>query len=216
MDASGLVTAVGPGNATITATETDSGVSGTATVSVAAAFGVTPDSVNFGKAGTTATLEITAGGQSVAWSLSEAVDWLEAIPDSGVGDGQVTLTANRGTLANGDYSGTLSVTADGQTITVPVSLGVGPILEVTPDALEFGGDTLTLPVTIHNAGSGYFNWSTVEPPDWFERDPTQGLADAVVWVTVDRTALATGQHEGTLQFLSNGGNASVAIRVTKP
>jgi uncharacterized protein (TIGR03437 family) len=76
---------------------------------------------------------LSFGGGSPAWSLSiapanRATSWLSVSPATGVGAGQITLTANGAGLAPGVYYAFVNLqapTALPQFITIPVSFAVG-------------------------------------------------------------------------------------------
>ncbi len=88
---------------------------------------VSPDSYNFGETGTSCQFSVQNTGEiTLNWSATAPPSWLTL--DSYVGSlGQgalqfVTATVNRGALAPGTYTGTISFTSNGGNKNIPVSM----------------------------------------------------------------------------------------------
>jgi hypothetical protein len=86
---------------------------------------------------------------------------------------------------------------------------LGPVLHVTPRALDFGQRLSVLPLTLRNVGGGTLaieSVKTVAP--WFGVEPREGEQ----WLRLDRSALAAEPTLAQLQIASNAGTANVALR----
>ncbi|MBM4363871.1 MAG: S8 family serine peptidase, partial [Deltaproteobacteria bacterium] len=87
-----------------------------------------------------------------------------------------------------------------------------PVLRASSDRLDFGSTLTTLPLTLENAGRGTLDVTAVTADAaWVTVSPAAaGMND----VLVDRTGLPSGTHTATLTVTSNGGSATVSVRVT--
>ncbi len=95
---------------------------------------------------------------------------------------------------------------------------VKPELVVSQDTLDFGESSDSLSLEISNSTGGTLTWTVTENPDkpWLTSiTPTSGSGDATVVITVDRTHLSGTSDAGVLNITSNGGNRSVAVRISK-
>ena len=201
VNASGLVTAVGVGSATITATS--GSATGTASVTVtqeAASVEVTPVSVEFTALGDTVRLTATvldANGSAVAGAV---VAWSS-------GDSAVA-TVNASGLVTAVGSGATTVTAEsgGATGTANVTVGQeGASVEVSPDSLEFTalGDTVRLTATVLDANGSTVAGAVVA---W-------SSGDAAV-ATVDSSGLVTAIGSGATTVTAESGGATGTANVT--
>ncbi len=90
-----------------------------------------------------------------------------------------------------------------------------PVLSVSTNSLNFGTTSTTLPISIANAGGGDLNVNFVvvefSGAGWLS---AQAIGSTIN-VTVDRNAVAAGSYTGQVQLTSNGGNANVAVSMSK-
>jgi len=169
VDQTGVVTAVGPGNATVTATAQDgSGKTGAATVTVTAAtvlvtsVTVAPSAVSLAVGGTTAlaatVAPTTATKSELAWSSSDAtvatVDQTGVVTAIGPGSATVTATAQDGSGKTG--TATITVTAPVVPVASPANstVVVGSTLAPTTGGtarLADGTDAYTITITVRDA-----------------------------------------------------------------
>lgn len=189
---------------------------------------VYPGAFDFGSTSTTDALKVANQGTgSCAWEIDSAPAWLQVSPTSGVVDsgGQtLTLTVNRSGLAPGNYAGDLVVGSPAGARTVAVSMVVegppaAPVLQVSPLTLDMGETDLSEPFTIRNTGDGTLEWNLTEDVPWLTCSVNSGTVlggndSDTVNVTVDRSALAGGEHSGDIAITSNGGSATVTVVVT--
>ena len=97
---------------------------------------------------------------------------------------------------------------------------ITPFTQISPDVLDFGENISTHFLTIENTSSvNILEWRIVDPlPDWLQIDYTSGalapMTNASLTLTVDRSGLDPATYEHVLRFDTNGGDASVAVRMT--
>jgi len=98
---------------------------------------VTPTTLNFGDTKTQDSFQIyNSGSATLSWNLTENIDWLTAIPNSGSSTGTddkttVQVIVERAGLSPGNYSETISITSNGGSQTVTVNMNVA-----TPQSVE--------------------------------------------------------------------------------
>ncbi len=89
---------------------------------------VTPNGLNFGSQGTTATLSLVNGGGGTLsiTSASDDASWLTvgAASDPATGLGTRTVTVNRAGLAVGTYTASITLVSTANTVTIPVIMQV--------------------------------------------------------------------------------------------
>ena len=201
VDATGLVTSVGTGQATVTATA--SGVTGRAALTVVAptptSVAIAPDTVALTALEQTAQLRAEVhdqngnamSGASVTWSSSAA----SVVAVNAVGlvtardNGTATITA-----AAGSASGTATVRVAQRVATVTMTppadtLVVGSAVQLMAEAADTHG---------HAVAGAEFSWAS---------------GDTSVAV-VDATGLVTGIAEGTATITATAGSARGAAEVT--
>ena len=201
VDATGLVTSVGAGEATVTATA--SAVTGLAVLTVVApvpmSVAVVPDTVVLTALGQTAQLSAEVRDQNgnampgapVTWSSSAAaVAAVDAVGLVTAGDnGTATITA-----AAGSASGTATVTVARRVATVTVTpsvdtLVVGAAAQLMAEAADANG---------HAVAGAEFSWAS---------------SDTSV-AAVDATGLVTGVAVGAATITATSGSARGAAQVT--
>jgi len=97
-----------------------------------------------------------------------------------------------------------------------------PILEVTPDSLNFGGVLTQRSFRIVNEGTKALQWSAESSdtfitisPETGELAPSPGDNDTVVTVTVNRAGLEDSLYESTIKVRSsNDGKRDVQVKMT--
>ncbi|MDX9975792.1 MAG: VWA domain-containing protein, partial [FCB group bacterium] len=189
------------------------------------ALAVSPTAFNFGLASVSGPLTVTnAGGGTVNWTASEDIPWLNLTPSNGsVAAGEdgdvVTITADRDDLDGGTHTGTIHFTSAAGNVDVDVSVQVpqqAPALVLSPADLDFGVSTTTTVLNVTNAGSGDLTWQLSEDIPWLTLSAESGTlptASFPVTVTVDRSGLDEGEHNGQITATSNGGNATVDVQL---
>lgn len=88
-----------------------------------------------------------------------------------------------------------------------------PVIQVVPRDLNFGADLSSFAVTARNAGVDTLSVTGVTLSEsWLNVDPTSG-GEGSYAVSVDRSGLADGVYSGTISIVSNGGTATVSVRM---
>jgi large repetitive protein len=216
----------------------------TFTVQPAAPAGLAalPAGLNFamaqGVASSTQILTVSnTGSGSVALNVSATSDgnWL-AVSAGGTAAANaplaVSVSALPFSMANGTYSGTVTVTGPGLSLNVPATLvlSAGPQIYLSPDGFGFkskvGSTTaLTQTLTISNGGGGDVlhitdaKANTTDGAPWLTLR-TLGLFDgaAQVAVTADPSGLKSGTYFGVISITAanapnNPGQADVVFNV---
>ncbi|UCH85632.1 MAG: BACON domain-containing protein [Candidatus Latescibacterota bacterium] len=181
---------------------------------VVASLQVFPDQLDFGSQAEQLHISIRNFGDGImSWSVSTDDPWISLVPTSGEGDYEVEVTVDRSGLSGGTYNGHIQITSDGGNAMIPVTMDVGPVLNIDPGELEFGYFSTYQEFDIENIGNGLLSWSVTSLTPWLTVDPISGTGDATIGVTADRTGLANGHHQGVIDVNSNGGSASVTVRI---
>ena len=231
--------ALSAGTYTATVTITASGASNsplsvavTLTVTAAAAPSLTaaPQSLSFtytagGAVPAGQTVSIANGGSgTLTWTATSSQPWLSVSPASGTAPSTVTVSVSPAALSAGTYTGAIQITASGASnspLSVAVTLTVAAstaTITVTPQALSFAytytaGGTAPAPqnVSIAIGGSGALPWSVVSSAFWATVSPASGSASATLAVSVNPANLAAGSYTGSLQIVTAGSTATVAM-----
>jgi adhesin/invasin len=90
------------------------------------------------------TVQISATG---SWTLSSSAPWLSALPASGTGSGQITVSVNPAGLGVGTYTGSIAVmdsTGGVALVFVTYTVTSKPALVTTPPTLVFTASTNTV------------------------------------------------------------------------
>jgi hypothetical protein len=182
------------------------------------------------------TLEISNSGTgTISWSLSGGAEWLSENPTSGSSTGpgdktSVVLSVNITEMSAGDYSASISVTADGVVInspcTVPVSLHISPPAPeisfkhegLSFTAVEGGSTPADGTLEIWNSGTGILNWSLSDNAGWLSENRTSGNStgehDAVA-VAVDIAGMSAGRYCADITITADGaGNSPQTVPVS--
>jgi Viral BACON domain/Flagellar-associated PapD-like len=155
----------------------------------------------------------------------------------------MNVTADTTQLAAGNHSAMLNIKSNGgnkqiaitvvvtgatptptptPTVTTPITSPA--VLAVNPPGLDFGSmdpnTAKTLPEIVKNTGGQSLNWN-IDPnslPGWLSVDTGSGTVQPgnqqPINVTVNTSNPSPGPYSATLNFTSNGGNASIPVSVT--
>jgi hypothetical protein len=157
------------------------------------------------------TLVITNIGEgTLNWTVSKTAAWLFLAPTSGSGDGSVIVSVDTTGLIAGTYRDTIVVTdpqASNSPQRVPVVLFVyepmKPSIFLSPQAFTFNavegaGILDTQVLHISSVETGILNWTATNSADWLTLDPTSGVDDGLVTLTVDASGLTAGTYVDTI------------------
>jgi hypothetical protein len=187
-----------------------------------------PTSLNFsagpGATPSPQTINVSAGGAATSWGITTSGgSWLSATPSTTMTPGTITVSANPTGLAQGNYAGTVTISAPGSTgspVVIPVTFAVtSAALAVAPSSLTFFGATNYNPpsqsISITNAGTGNLAWTAGADSTWIGLSGTSGNAPASLAVSANASSLATGQYSGNVTLSSTGaGNSPVTVPVS--
>ncbi|OON63699.1 hypothetical protein B0920_10205 [Massilia sp. KIM] len=143
----------------------------------ATASGNTDPTVNAGKL-EPATASIAIAGPGLKWTASSKAGWIKLSPASGTGPATVNLSYHADGLAPGLYTDTVQITtADGQSKSVPVSLGVAPHkLIALETGVAFtatpGWSRLSRSVPIRDNLGGSVAWTAQSDQPWLDVTPS--------------------------------------------
>ncbi len=181
---------------------------------------VEPVGLDFGYVHDTLDLTIAnIGGGTLTWGLTESLPWLSLSPFSGTNTGTVTVSVVRLGLATGTHSGYIEVTTNAGNTSVFVSMTVPPtepILRVSPLAINFGDSGVSTPAYVINDGVGVLDWSVTSNQSWLTVSPLAGSGDTQLLVSVDRSEMPIGAHNGTLTVNCNGGTGTIDVSMYVP
>ncbi len=93
---------------------------------------------------------------------------------------------------------------------------VKPSLSVNISSLDFNEDETNLTFSIQNIGKGSLIWEVKESIDWLTVNPSSGTTQtetSSVSVKIVRDNVEPGNYERTISVTSNGGIATIIIRV---
>ena len=202
VSSAGVVTAIGAGTATITATS--EGRSGTAAITVAlvpvASVVVTPNSASLLLGQTSqlaaATRDSAGGtltGRTITWSTSDA--------------GVATVTSGGQVTAVGAGTATITATSEGQSGTAAITVALVPVasVDVTPaSASLLIGQTNQLAATTRDSAGGTLSGRTIS---WSTSDAGVATVSSAGLVT------AVGAGTATITAISEGRSGTAAITV---
>ncbi|MCZ6489067.1 MAG: SMP-30/gluconolactonase/LRE family protein, partial [Acidobacteria bacterium] len=187
-------------------------------VSVAApAFSVSPAQFSFSApagapVGAAQQLAVGSSLTGLAWSAQAATqsggNWLLLSPSLGAAPGSIDVSVDAGSLTEGSYSGTVTVTAPGASpstqvvaVDLTVTAAAAAELAVEPVAMTFEaasgfGNPPAQELRIGNAGGGTLNWTaqaaTVAGGSWLSVSPVSGTASAISPAMVEISANVAG------------------------
>ena len=186
------------------------------------AGGAAPAAQTIAVTGSPAALNFT-----VTSSTQNGVNWLGASPASGATPANVQVTVNGGSLAVGQYTGTVTIAsagAAGSPVNVPVVLNVvAPgTLTATPTTLSFAyiiGQTAPVAQNLALSSTAAATFTTQVQIDgsagtWLTVTPASGNTPATLVVSVAPTTLAAGNYTGRIVITSPNALTPVTIPVT--
>ena len=183
---------------------------------------------------TSKTVTLSSSVPGVAFAITSGAPWLSATPAAGSMPTNILVSVDPSTLAPGDYTATVSITAAAASppvLTITVNLSVDaslpPALAVRPDALSFAlsvqSPSSSQILTVSNSGGGSLDFSaagaTSSGGAWLSVSPASGTVQAAapvsLTVTVNPTELGPGAYTGRITISGTSGqSASVTVTMT--
>jgi formylglycine-generating enzyme required for sulfatase activity len=164
-----------------------------------------------------------SGGDTVDYTVSENISWLNCNPMSGSSSGErdrIDVNYTTAGLAAGNYSGIITVSAAGvagspQIITVNLAVTAAPQLAVDPMSLasdcEAGQDAAVQYFEVWNSGGEAMNYTIDESVSWLNCDRASGSSTGErdrIAVTYATRNLAAGHYNGTITVSAAGAGGS--------
>ncbi|NJP44538.1 choice-of-anchor D domain-containing protein [Streptomyces sp. PRB2-1] len=190
----------------------------------------TPGALNFGSVATgstsaaqTVTVSNPTGSAAAVSALSTTGDFAQTntCGNSVPANGSCTVSVTFKPTAAGQRTGTLTVTAGGNTSTVSLSgtgTAPGPVLNTNPASLSFpstvvGASAASQTVTVTNSGTTAASVSSVAATgDFTQTNTCSSLAvGASCTVTVTFKPTTGGTRNGTLTITSNANNSPTTV-----
>ncbi len=170
-------------------------------------------------------LSVTGGTQ---WSVVTGAPWLVVNPPvTGTSPGTVSLGFASTQLAVGDYSTTATVSSDGQSVAVPVTLHVVPpqfVIDAggSPVFAAVNGTTIApQPFSFELDNGTASPWSLSSDSPWLGASATSGVTPASLMLSADPSigSLAAGNYSGNLTLSSPGSTdkqVTAQLQLIKP
>ncbi|MEL6557311.1 MAG: carboxypeptidase regulatory-like domain-containing protein [Bacteroidota bacterium] len=166
------------------------------------------------------------GTSTINYEIQTSADWITVSKGQGILGAQnsdlLTVTVDRRRLDVGDVQGSIVFNVPGKgnrTVLVLASKlsNNAPVLIIGNGSLDFGKSLRSRTLQITNAGSTSLLWELSAGENWISADQPDGSVppgnSQNITVFVDRANQDEGNHNGQLNFTSNGGSANVAIKM---
>ena len=166
------------------------------------------------------------GCKTLSWALKSNKSWLKCSPVKGEDSAEISVNADSSGLANGTYTGTITVTgvdASNSPQTVSVTLKIDHCLpaaiKLSHTKLNFysvkGVSTSIQNFEISNTGCKTMVWTAISNREWLICKPNSGTDSGKINVSVDTSGLNPGDFNGTVIVRSNDAiNSPKTINVT--
>ncbi len=194
-------------------------------VNPASTLNVSPSSLSFaatagGASPGSQSLSLTASPNTTFTASVSGGSWLKVAPSSGTTPATLTVSSSVTGLSAGTFGGTITVTGNGRTVSIPVTLTVNPAstLSVSPTTLSFsatsggaspGSKSLTLTASPNTPFT-----ASVNSGSWLSVSPATGTTPATLTVNSRVTGLAAGTFSGTITVTGNGHTSIVPVTFT--
>jgi len=157
---------------------------------------VSTNSLDFGSSETRLTFDITnVGSGDLAWSVTDNKDWIIVSPTSGTNYSTINVSIDRTDLSPGNYSGLLTISSNGGTYNVEISMNVPA--NAPPTAIQ-----LYAPTNI-NTTSMSFSWAMSYDTDFLSyklyRSTNSNVSESSYPVTTIVNRYTTSYSDESLQ-----------------
>lgn len=200
----------------------------------ASKFGISPIQVDFGSAGTTASVTLkNTSNTALSWTASENAGWLSLGSKSGTiqsdSQAKLSLSVQRSGLAAGEYMTGVTIATDkgggsenvSVRMIVPSSAISSGQFSVSPLKVDFGSVGTNASVTLTNSGSKSLTWTASASAGWLALGATSGTIAAQSKKTLGMSANRTGKSTGTYTTsvsiaAGTAGSATASVSMTVP
>jgi uncharacterized protein (TIGR03437 family) len=229
-------------NGTVTVTSTTSGTAGSP-INIPVTFVVAPGTLavdkttltfiqpQAGPAPATQIINVTGTPGVLPFTITPSTDnggnWLTTSIGNGNTNAAVQVNANAGNLAQGTYTGKLTITSTGaagspQVVNVVMNVVQPQTLTVSPSTLNFsytiGATTNPATQTVQLSSSAPAPFTTTATTtgggNWLSVTPSSGNTNATLTVAVNVTGLTAGNYTGTVAINSTSSAAQPASSIT--
>ena len=189
---------------------------------------VTPLVLDYGETNTSQFLTVTNSGTGV-------LNFTIEVPN----EGWITVSQRQGSITNqplavdvridrekapvGQQDIKLVVTGPNAArveVTLRATIRRVARLSLSPTTLDFGEAASRQQVTLRNEGGEALDWGAASSQGWISAEPASGSLQPgdqqAVTVVIDREGQAPGSIQGSMDFTSDGGSASVIVQATVP
>jgi hypothetical protein len=140
---------------------------------------VSRESLDFGKETEPLSLDISNDGKGVLkWAITQTSDWFTCSPMAGTTEKEkssVVVTVSRNQKEKGPYTQTFSITSDGGSRDITVTMEVGGVnLAWEPVELDFGTLTSSRPPTLTNKDAGTVDYTAETSNAWIVLGKSSG------------------------------------------
>lgn len=185
---------------------------------------VSQNELDFGNEVTKLTLDISNQGNALlSWQISEDASWLSCNPTSGTTQSgektSLVVTVDRTGLTRGNYSQNLTITSDGGSAVVNIRMAVqGITISVSPEELDFGSIVTSMQLSLTNNGNGSVTYTLSPSNTWIQLSKSSGTFSKteVITVSVNRSGLSEGNHEGKLTLTIGEEKIEIPVRMNIP
>ena len=238
VSAAGLQTGTYTGSIAVSATGANSQtIPVTVTITTGSSVSVSPASLTFtqasgGSAPPAQTLNVASSGTAIQFTAQVATsiggNWLSVTPASGTTPGSVSVSVNGAGLAQGTYTGSVTIVGTGaangpQTVPVTFTIGAPQTIAVDKTSLTFsfqiGSQTpAAQAVNVTSTGGSVPFTPTgavTSGGNWLSLSSSSGTTPANVTVSVNPASLAPGTYTGTVTVTSSvASNSPLTINIT--
>ncbi len=188
-------------------------------------FTVSPASLSFsasvgGASPAAQSLSLTASPNTTFTVSVSGGSWLKVSSTTGTTPATITVSSSVTGLAAGVLSGTVTLTANGITRSIPVTFTVNSssAFNVSPSSISFsaavGGTSPAMQSLSVSASPNTTFTATVSGASWLKLSAATGTTPATLTVSSSVTGLAAGVFTGTISLTGNGITRSVPVTFT--
>jgi hypothetical protein len=155
-------------------------------------------------------------GDAVSFTATPSAAWIRIDPPSGTTPSTIDVGVDAAGLSTGTHTGSVTFVAGGQSVTMGLSLQLrAPTLITSQGALAFsgiqGGAIAAQPVIVSlDSGVAAHFVATASAP-WIVVTPAAGTTPSETSIGIETSALAPGDHVGSVTFRSGAQTATVAV-----
>jgi uncharacterized protein (TIGR03437 family) len=155
---------------------------------------------------TAATVQISTP-TPVSFTVSGNEYYLPITPLSGTTNATITIGVNASALLNGSYGDNITITAGGLTATLPVTVNVGSVTDISLTTYAVyltspGTLSQTIPITSDTATE--FMYTLTPSASWITVTPSTGTSPGSFTITANPTGLPAGISTGTVTITAPG------------